>query len=63
MDDVYSIKIYYLDNSFELITGIIDYEQRVIRIMQFENERFRVKGFITFNAIKRVDLLKRLEAS
>jgi len=64
MDDIYSIKVYYLNDSVEFFVGIIDYEYRVIRIIEFNegNENgIRIKGFINFDAIKKVDILKRVD--
>lgn len=66
MDDIYSIKIYYLDDSVEFFTGIIDYECRVIRILEFDDKmenRVRIKGFVNFDAIKKVDILKRVDVN
>jgi len=63
MDDICSIKICYLDDSVEFITGIIDYECRVIRIIEFDNQTengIKIKGFVNFNAIKKVDILKKM---
>ncbi len=64
MDDVYSIKIYYLDDSVEFFVGIIDYEYRVIRILEFDDaleNGVKIKGFVNFDAIKKVDILKRVD--
>ena len=64
MDDVYSIKIYYLDDSVEFFVGIIDYEYSVIMILEFDDaleNGVKIKGFVNFDAIKKVDILKRVD--
>ena len=63
MDDIYSVKIYYLDDSIEFFVGLIDYETRVIRILEFDENSengIRMKGFVNFDAIKKVDIIKKI---
>jgi hypothetical protein len=71
MEEIYSLKIYYLNNTIEFFLGIIDYAKRVIKIIELgenrenkENEEivnYKEKGFINFDAIKKVDILKKIE--
>jgi len=64
MDDAYSIKICYLDDSVEFFVGIIDYEYRVIRILEPDSQNengVKIKGFVNFDAIKKVDIIKRVK--
>ncbi|MBS3079054.1 hypothetical protein J4218_02960 [Candidatus Pacearchaeota archaeon] len=63
MDDIYYVKIYYLDNSVEFFVGVIDYSSRIIRVIELDEENvngYREKGFVNFDAIKKVDIIKKI---
>lgn len=62
-EEIYLIKITYPNEKIENIPGIIDCINRIIKVIEVDEESasgFKVRGFINMDYVKRVDMLKRI---
>jgi hypothetical protein len=61
-DYVYRLIIYYLHKEeIEEVLGYVDYSKRIVRLIDLEDSYrgFKEKGFINFEAIKKVEVMER----
>ncbi|MFA5856242.1 MAG: hypothetical protein WC867_02720 [Candidatus Pacearchaeota archaeon] len=62
MSDIHRIKIYYPDKKSEEIIGIIDYNKKIIRIIEIietSPNGYIEKGFINMDFIKKAEILDK----
>lgn len=60
--DVFQMRIFFLSDLdySEVLFGAINYEEKIVRIVELEKKHPKVIGFIPFNAIRKVELLEHI---
>ncbi len=60
LEKIYLLKIYY-ETEIEEATGVVDFKKRIIRLLDINNnykKGFREIGFINFDFIKKLEVIK-----